>query len=389
MKVNVEQRRDRCIGTIFRSGIIIPTVLCASLFANLANAQTLVLEPNEWSLASVPANAASLSVGELFSDELLPADYDQTWKVFTFNVDIGDYEDPGVNGTLTQGQGFWIITIGDGTVQISLDGKDVQDASVLSTQACVNIERGCSHTILQTSERPLSWNMVGSPFQDSVPASQLRIVTGQVDTVCASGCSLAEAAENGLITNELFGYPGPGFPYENVAAGGSVQPWAGYWLGVLPDALAQSSIMLLIPRPDSDVMPPGELPPQPVETGNSTIAGVDSDSDGLRDDVQIALDAVGYEASEMLAARQSLVSLQNAMLVGGGASDESTQAAGNRLARAMECLLDTFGEQAIDELSLHEFMVINTDERRSAAQAFDGQSVGRQFSSVTNGEACE
>lgn len=391
MEVECKLWKRQYVGKLFRPKNILSISLSALLSVSMANAEDLVLEPRVWTQASLPANAGGVPLNELFTDDLLAENYGSIWRVFIYDAIMGEYKDPGINGTIAQGQGFWIIQISENTVQITLGIEDVQDASVLSTTACFNAESGCAHTILDVTDREVSWNMVGSPFDDGLPASQLRIVSGADDTACSAGCSLADATAAGLTDGELFHYPGQDLPYEDVASGGSLQPWDGYWLGLLPAAIAQAPITLLIPRRDlgDAPLPPGELPPQPVETGTTTLVGVDSDNDGLRDDAQIALHAMDYDEPEMAAARQSLISLQNAMLVGGGVSDESIQAAGNRLTRAMECLLDTFGERAGDELSFHEFIVNNTDERRSAAQAFDGQSVGRQFSSVTNGDACE
>ena len=120
------------------------------------------------------------------------------------------------------------------------------------------------------------------------------------------------------------------------------------------------------------------LPPDPAEEGKATLEGIDSDNDGLRDDIQryIALqysDSVKTKA----ALRQAAMALQNIIL---NSPDETSALRNTELeARASECIryIRPVDGRRIDNMLLAEFL--NTEARSRAYLAYDAKLSGHVF----------
>ena len=133
---------------------------------------------------------------------------------------------------------------------------------------------------------------------------------------------------------------------------------------------------------DPPTDPPGSgdgLPPDPGEAGKATIEGIDSDQDGLRDDIQRYI-ALNYPDSQKT--RDSLKELtlvtQKALLE----SHDERKSLDNadEMTRATECLLYIHPRRSgyeIDNLLLAEFL--NTIERSRAYLDYNDKLGGHIF----------
>jgi len=147
------------------------------------------------------------------------------------------------------------------------------------------------------------------------------------------------------------------------------------------------------PAPVTDSVDDTGLPPDPGEAGKATLAGVDSDGDGLRDDVQRYI-ALTYQDSEKVKASltQQAKMMQDALLESGNKEKSIRNA--EKSSNSSACLSYVFGSleakrAARDKLNL---IILNTDERNYAYIAYNEQLGGEVFFSVPYNErasACE
>jgi len=82
------------------------------------------------------------------------------------------------------------------------------------------------------------WNMVGTPYLQSTPITDLEIVNEQGGTA-----PFSNAANEGEISGTLFSYGPASTAYVAHSATDSIQPFAGYWV------YADQPVLLQIPAP--------------------------------------------------------------------------------------------------------------------------------------------
>jgi hypothetical protein len=133
------------------------------------------------------------------------------------------------------------------------------------------------------------------------------------------------------------------------------------------------------PDPPDPPDPPGNgLPPDPGEAGKATLEGIDSDGDGLRDDIQryIALTYPGSQKTRA-ALRQAAIALQKIIL--GSPNEESALRNTELEARASECIWYIHPNEGhkIDNMLMAEFL--NTVERSRAYLMYDSKLGGHVF----------
>lgn len=127
------------------------------------------------------------------------------------------------------------------------------------------------------------------------------------------------------------------------------------------------------------------LPPDPGDAGLQTLEGIDSDDDGVRDDIQRFI-ALEYPDSAKVRAAltQIAISMQD-QLVAGGSKQQSLAAASGTM-RAMECLMaiETAmdADAVTDSVRLLQGEILNTGERWNAYGMFDQQMGGEVVASV-------
>ena len=125
--------------------------------------------------------------------------------------------------------------------------------------------------------------------------------------------------------------------------------------------------------------PPGDgLPPDPGEAGKATLEGIDSDQDGIRDDIQRYI-ALTYPDSQKTRAalKQYTLAFQKATLE----SPDEERALRNTeyMHRASECLWHIHSEDSIkmSDTLLAEFL--NTMDRSRAYLAYNSKLGGHTF----------
>ncbi|MDX1776330.1 MAG: hypothetical protein R3297_07085, partial [Desulfobulbales bacterium] len=137
--------------------------------------------------------------------------------------------------------------------------------------------------------------------------------------------------------------------------------------------------------PDCQVNPPeppggDNLPPDPGEAGKATLAGIDSDGDGIRDDIQRYI-ALNYpdSAKTRAALQQYTLALDKALMH----SPDETSALNNTeiMHRASECLWYIHSVQAIKMSDLLIAEYLNTVDRSRAYLDYNDKLGGHVFGS--------
>jgi hypothetical protein len=115
------------------------------------------------------------------------------------------------------------------------------------------------------------------------------------------------------------------------------------------------------PAPET---PAKVLPPDPGPAGKVTVQGIDSDEDGVRDDVQLFIDSTWSDSATLAASTRFSKALQ-AFLVS-GTDKPAALAAAASLNRSIDCLyaVDPDGFGSIVEHA--EAVVVNTESRTRA-----------------------
>ena len=128
-----------------------------------------------------------------------------------------------------------------------------------------------------------------------------------------------------------------------------------------------------------------DLPPDPGPAGLETVEGIDSDADGVRDDVQRFI-ALEYQESETTRAAltQVAIALQDQLLAAGSTTASLTAAA--ETMRAVECVLSVQTGGTVQErqraVQRLQARVLNSALRFDAYREFDSQVAGQVISAV-------
>jgi len=127
--------------------------------------------------------------------------------------------------------------------------------------------------------------------------------------------------------------------------------------------------------------PPGggnELPPDPGEAGKATLEGIDSDGDGLRDDIQRYI-VLTYPDSQKTrtAMRQFAIALNKAILE--SPDEESALINTEFMHRASECLWYIHSRQSIKMSDFLMAEYLNTLERSKAYLEYNSMLGGNVF----------
>ena len=123
------------------------------------------------------------------------------------------------------------------------------------------------------------------------------------------------------------------------------------------------------------------LPPDPGEAGEATLEGIDSDGDGVRDDIQrfIALNHPN-SARTRGALTQYATAMQQALL---DADDKTNSIEHARESgHAIDCLYHIRSDDAFDASGELLAQMLNTDERNRTYFQYDGQLSGQFFPST-------
>jgi hypothetical protein len=149
------------------------------------------------------------------------------------------------------------------------------------------------------------------------------------------------------------------------------------YLDIDPDCLGGPP-----PDPPGPPAPPGNdgLPPDPGEAGKVTLAGIDSDGDGIRDDIQRYI-ALTYPDSQKTRAAllQVVIALQKAILE--SPDEESALNNTEDMHRASECNWYIHAAHSITMSDSLMAEYLNTEERSRAYLEYNSKLAGHVFGS--------
>jgi hypothetical protein len=246
--------------------------------AQAAATPSFELKNQRWEQLVIPANASALTVRELFADDLPAQRYSVDWVLFRFDGPTQQYVNPGLDGRVQQGVGFWMIQLTGSDVNIDLPA--LPNATVEHSAACPSAG-GCTVTSLASRSALSSYNMLGSALTASQSVNQLRLRTPQNGSDCFAGCNLTQAADAGHTARELWRYNSSSGSYEDLNTIGIIQAWQGAWLQTKP-GLQGSTTSLLFPDSSAPVgngacMPAPALPPLSVSDPGKTVVQISSE----------------------------------------------------------------------------------------------------------------
>ena len=121
------------------------------------------------------------------------------------------------------------------------------------------------------------------------------------------------------------------------------------------------------------------LPPDPGEPGKRTLAGIDSDGDGLRDDVQRYI-YMEYEDPQTREALVNIAKVDLQSLLQANDPESSIQAFEYAM-RASECLFYIMPDDAFEASQRLRAQILNTTERSAAYMRSSSHAGGLSFES--------
>ncbi len=209
--------------------------------------QPLVINRNEWNMVSIPATleAADYTVENVFADDITGV-YGTDWVLFEYDSANRVYVNPGLQGSLKRGKGYWLIQFNQATVTIDMP-TSTNTAFSSSITGCATVR--CIAHPLQTTGNVREWHMPGNSFGSDVNAGDVRVVTDS--GVCQTGCTLAEAAAENLVHDQVFAFRG-GPAYDVKQDQDTIESWTGFWLATLPAAHGLNTKILFSQQANSE-----------------------------------------------------------------------------------------------------------------------------------------
>jgi len=208
----------------------IKVVLCIAsvLFAStgVGAAPDYALESDQWHQLVIPGDSSSLSVRSVFADQLPVDQYNTLWAVFRWDNQVAEYVNPGLEGSLPMGQGFWIIQVTGEPVM--LNAVNMPSARLSPSDACPSAN-GCVEVALFTATSIGSLGMIGSALATDQALDSLVVISPDTDGECAIGCDHATAVAAGVIENSIIRYNPIAENYENLDDVGLLKPWESAW----------------------------------------------------------------------------------------------------------------------------------------------------------------
>lgn len=132
--------------------------------------------------------------------------------------------------------------------------------------------------------------------------------------------------------------------------------------------------------PSTAQEPPG-LPPDSGPAGKATLAGIDSNGNGVRDDVERYIAINHQDSAKVRAALMQFATVAQLELIDSTDKQKSIQHA-NESGRAIDCMVDIAGsvQKAENLYKDLQLVILNTDARNKAYFAYDDQLGGEVFS---------
>jgi len=204
--------------------LLCPVILC---FTKSALAESdYALETNQWHQLVAPGDSGRSDLSSLFSG-LLPLDqYNASWVVYLWDNQQAAYVNPGLEGSIPTGQGFWIIQLTGDTV--TLDTANLPAAPTAPSSACPT-ENGCIEVPLFSEESQSSYAMIGSTQRVDQTVDSITVLSSGIDSACSNGCSHVAAAQLGLVNTVILRFNPLTENYEDINSSGVLKPWQSAW----------------------------------------------------------------------------------------------------------------------------------------------------------------
>ena len=124
---------------------------------------------------------------------------------------------------------------------------------------------------------------------------------------------------------------------------------------------------------------PSDGPPDPGEAGKRTIEGVDSDGDGVRDDVQRYILQANVDAPTRDAMSQFARAMTEGMVAADVGADDAVMVRLEEVGAAVDCLSSVQPDSAGLILTGLEALMTNTRVRAEAYEAMNARAGGETF----------
>ena len=135
-----------------------------------------------------------------------------------------------------------------------------------------------------------------------------------------------------------------------------------------------------------------KLPPDPERSGKETLAGVDTDGDGVRDDVQrFIVENYGYSERGVRALNNLARSYQVEIVTADSASREQVHNLSEQISKDASCLIWSVDKQELTFENVTNSVrkrMLNTPERRARHYKFQGLFSGGPMYEGSVEEAC-
>ncbi|MFK7859824.1 MAG: DUF1800 family protein [Granulosicoccus sp.] len=221
-------------------GIVLVIPLLNSVHA--AVTPDRVLPTNQWAQLVIPANSSGLTVEAMFGDDLDVRTYSTRWIIYQYDPVANLYVDPGLNGRIAQGAGFWMIQLTGADVLLDLP-ESASPAATVSSAACV--DSACSEVPLFAQASQATYNMIGSAQTTVSMLEQIRLRAAG-GTSCQTGCTIDGAIRDNYLSTSLWHYDVALGGYVDLAEVGQVAPWQGFWVEASA-TLAGADAVVLFP----------------------------------------------------------------------------------------------------------------------------------------------
>ncbi|MFK7992972.1 MAG: DUF4832 domain-containing protein [Granulosicoccus sp.] len=211
------------------------------------------LPTNQWTTLSLPCEPPpGTTVADLFADDIQiegdPAVYGQDWVVFEYDPDASTastaYVNPGLNGTLSPGRGFWIVQVTGSSAILDLPGGSTHAAPDEPESEGCSVPSGCvGLSLTGKSNNSYVWQLLGNPLASTVGTNALRVATANGNCSAPNNaCSLSASFTEDVTSDTLWHYAADA--YQALTGLSSINPWYGFWLYELPEASGNSPKLL-------------------------------------------------------------------------------------------------------------------------------------------------
>ncbi len=206
---------------------------------------TKTIQTNQWTQIGIPCEAPAdqNTIAAIFSDDI-PGTYDTDWVLYSFNPTTNAYEKPAFTDTVEAGKGYWIISANQSATLDMPFGS--QPVNIQSSTQCL-FAAGCFETVLVANPGAAQYQMLASPFDNSVLGESFRLNSG-----LETGLTLEESETEDIFAHQLWNYNQTTNEYDEIQ-NQIISPWTGFWVATLPTASNSPAAKLLFPSSQTQV----------------------------------------------------------------------------------------------------------------------------------------